>query len=320
MSTMTVTTIRVSHRACLRDRTAGEPAQFLTCPHARWPDGTGCFELIRRDDGVYGICTDHASRWTQYDRASKLPRLRDNSPEVAAVLESPQRAAAWAVPQISVDLFDRLAARGTPAYNSDTRVNLPYVCVPEEVDAEPAPHLFEVGYVYATQHAVYDALPPPEGGYHHPCPGCERRTGFVGSFDGHTLRVYCRCGTEREVWQWDDLRDSVIKSFYTADDGFTWFRSGNSRVEAGMERMRERGIRDGWYPATVTAEDEAVLDQAMCAARATTVLGAQAARAVAEPWLRALSVAETISDALTADDRLNDELRRLLRAPGVRRG
>ncbi|HTJ67957.1 MAG TPA: hypothetical protein VL551_10540 [Actinospica sp.] len=315
---MTVTTIRVSHRVCLRDRTASEPAQFLTCPHARGRDGTGCFELIRRDDGVYGICTDHASRWTQHDRSTLLVGLRDSSPEVAAVLESPQRAQAWAVPQISVDLFDRLAARGTPAYSGDTRVNLPYVCVPEEVDVDLAPHLFEVGYVYATQDAVYDSLPAPEGGYLHPCPGCARRTGFVGSFDGHTLRVYCRCGTEREIWQGDDLRDSVIKGFSAADDGFTWFRSGNSRVEASVAQMRERGIRDGWYPETVTAQDEAVLDQAMRPARATTVLGAQAARAVAEPWLRALSVAEAISDALTANDELDRELRRLLRGPRTR--
>lgn len=310
---MTVTTIRVSHRVCLRDRTASEPARFLTCPHSRWPDGSGCFELIRRDDGVYGVCTDHASRWTENDRSTLLVGLRDSSPEVAEVLESPQRAAAWAVPQISVDLFDRLAARGTPQYNSDTSVHLPYVCVPEEVDADPAQHLFEVGYVYATQDAVDDSLPAPDGGYLHPCPGCGRRAGFVGSFDGHTLRVYCRCGTEREVWQWDDLRDSVIKGFYTADDGFTWFRSGNSRVEASMAQMRERGIRDGWYPETVTAQDEAVLDQAIRTARATTVLGAQAARELARPWLHALKIAETISDALTADDKMNAELRRLVR-------
>jgi len=310
---MTATTIRVSHRVCLRDRTESEPAQFLTCPHARGTVGTGCFELIRGDDGVYGVCTDHASHWTQYARGFLLPRLRDSSPEVAAVLESPQRAAAWAVPQISVELFDRLAARGTPQDDCDTSVHLPYVCVPEEVDADPAPHLFEVGYVYATQDPVYDALPAPDDGYLHPCPACRRRVGFVGSFDGHTLRVYCRCAAEREVWQGEDLRDSVIKGFYTADDdGFAWFRTGDWRVEAGMAQMRERGIRDGWYPETVTAQDEAVLDQAIRTARASTVLGAQAARDLARPWLHALSVAETISSALTKHDKLHSDRRRLV--------
>lgn len=273
-------TLHVRHRVCLRDRTATQPVLYLRCPHGQGPGGAECFDLVRGRDGVYGRCT-----------LGPLPGAR------SPALRDPLRAEPWGpIAEISIDLFDRLALCAEPGAFGPETGWVPYVCVPEEIAGHPLQHIFDVGLVHSVS-----TWPLSDDGWgeahNQSCPACGRSRDLVGGYDGHRLRIYCRCETSWFPRLANDEADAVTEGLRTSV--LNWFpHRGPSEADA-LARMRECGRSEGWYPR-VTALEEELLDASISARGAAVVLGADAALAAADSLNRALAIAERINKASDA--------------------
>jgi hypothetical protein len=167
---------------------------------------------------------------------------------------------------------------------------------------------FEAGHMRATysfmidlnRYSVHDADDLPPLSRMLPCPACARLSDFAGIFDGHVLRVCCRCGEQWEPELETAQIDVLVKDF----DGksLRWFpdfapEGGSSEVvQAAVDEIHDKGTREGWYPS-ISGSEEALLVELMrtgCAARA---LGEQEARQHADKLNYVMSTAGEINRA-----------------------
>jgi hypothetical protein len=144
--------------------------------------------------------------------------------------------------------------------------------------------------LYADEHPLPPMLP---------CPRCGRTADFAGVFDGHALRIYCRCG---EDWEPDQTAGQISMLVEDFDgNSLAWFPeydsyNGNAAFHATVAEIHDNGANDGWYP-NVSEQDEALLEEMMRTGCAVRAFDEQQARQHAHKLNYVMSTAEEINQA-----------------------